>query len=432
MARRSRREEDSRRTELLAIDELFVLKGKGDENTFHAWLYDDRPDCCPFCDGAEMKVQGHFFRQYADVIRLGESLKIIDLVYEFFKFHCQRDSCRRIFSAKITFASVQDNVTYRLENKIAELVIRGRTYAGVCAEIQEGLSRQAVGQIFNRWTASRADRRKLLAPPRVIAAVTGRTASGEYTLILSCDDGIRVLDVLLGIDSVRVTDALRRYGQGVSACVITDCDPTVFAAAEEALPKALHIVPAEMWFRQVREDFRDYSRSSLRWVPVARKEEHLMAPPPRGQEAYPLDLRRIFEARPGLKEPYKDYHYLEDAVTNREVRWAQEELDAWPEGLDADFRRSMETSLLQYQVYRPYIHSQEENRDLVPENLLSATDQLEFQLGRRHVFSENVLRALLLFSLNADLDRWTGVPIEDLINHLDSMSETGKGDYDYE
>ena len=106
MARRSRREEDSRRTELLAIDELFVLKGKGDENTFHAWLYDDRPDCCPFCDGAEMKVQGHFFRQYADVIRLGESLKIIDLVYEFFKFHCQRDSCRRIFSAKITFASV--------------------------------------------------------------------------------------------------------------------------------------------------------------------------------------------------------------------------------------------------------------------------------------------------------------------------------------
>ena len=73
MARRSRREEDSRRTELLAIDELFVLKGTGDENTFHAWLYDDRPDCCPFCDGAE-KNAGTLMRAAA-----GGDLKLCGL-----------------------------------------------------------------------------------------------------------------------------------------------------------------------------------------------------------------------------------------------------------------------------------------------------------------------------------------------------------------
>ena len=41
MAKRISRPMDSARTDLLAIEELFVVKGKGDENNFVAWLNDE-------------------------------------------------------------------------------------------------------------------------------------------------------------------------------------------------------------------------------------------------------------------------------------------------------------------------------------------------------------------------------------------------------
>lgn len=433
MARRTHRHEDPARTEILAIDELFVEKGKGNQDFYYTYLYDDIPECCPVCGGKEIKTHNLFSRNYTDYIIENGSPRIITQIYEFYKYRCLNPDCNRVFSADINFATIHDNVTRRLEDKIAEMVISGYSYGGVSSSFQERLSRQAVGQIFNRWVRYRDEQRITSESPQVIGATTGLTDKGEYALIFSCDDGIRVLDILLGIDSDRITASLRRFGKNAVKCILTDCNPTIYAAAKEALPNALHIIPAEMWFRLVRNDFIEYTHPMLRWVPVKNKENAILEPRAPDEMNRSYDMRRIIGARKNLERPYNNFHTLREAITNREIRWFVQELDEWPDSIDPGFREQLTATLIQYNEYRAEITQHQEHPEFVPENLLLATDRLEELIKARRSFSEEALQAAVLYSIETDLKNWQGIPIEKIIVKLTRLQESRKRkEYDYE
>ena len=298
------------------------------------------------------------------------------------------------------------------------------------------LSRQAVGQIFNRWVRERDERRALVKLPEIIGVITGQLKEDKYVLITSCDDGIRILDILLGVDSSRILSSLRRFGSNVSKCILSDCDPTVYAAVKEALPGALHIIPAEMWLKLVREDFTLLSHGIMRWAePRIRKKQELVLAPKVADEQYTsVELKRIFAARPQLKEPYQDYHYLRDLIMNREFSWDITELDQWPEGIDYGFREQLSSTILQYDLYREEISRQQEHPEYVPDNLLSATDRLETVIQTRRSFSDEALRAAVLYSIESDLEHWQGLEIEEVIRKLNELQNGSRrrNNYDYE
>ena len=151
MGRRIRRRWDLDREELLGQPELSVERGKGGPDYFYGWNLDPDVDACPLCGGKVIKMQDLFSKTYKDIINEDGKKRVISLEYGFHKWRCLNDRCRHIFAKEIDFASKYDNVTYRLEEEIASRVMQGHTYGEIFNQLQGSISRQAVGQIFNRW-----------------------------------------------------------------------------------------------------------------------------------------------------------------------------------------------------------------------------------------------------------------------------------------
>ena len=184
MARRVARRWDEERTELLGQNELFVQEGKGGERYFYAWLQEPEVESCPLCSGKAIKMQDLFSKTYQELIHKGDDSAVVTLEYGFHKFRCLNHECRHIFAKDIHFASKYDNVTYRLENEIARLVMSGLSYGDISDQLQSSITRQAVGQIFNRWVRKKDELRKMQSPPSCIAIISGLTDKDRYTLIL--------------------------------------------------------------------------------------------------------------------------------------------------------------------------------------------------------------------------------------------------------
>lgn len=127
MAKRIVRRWDEERTELLGQRELFVQEGKGGEYYYYAWLQEPEVETCPLCSGKAIKMQDLFSKTYQELIRKDDGSAVVTLEYGFHKFRCLNNECRHVFAKEIHFASRNDNVTYRLENEIARLVMSAMT-----------------------------------------------------------------------------------------------------------------------------------------------------------------------------------------------------------------------------------------------------------------------------------------------------------------
>lgn len=157
-------------------------------------------------------MQNLFSKTYQELIRKDDSPTVVTLEYGFHKFRCLNSECRHIFAKDIHFASRNDNVTYRLENEIARLVMSDFSYGVISAQLQSSITRQAVGQIFNRWVRKKDELRAVQSSPSNIAIISGLTDRDRYTMILNLSDGIKVYDVLYGVQSLDIAAALRRMG----------------------------------------------------------------------------------------------------------------------------------------------------------------------------------------------------------------------------
>ena len=379
MARRVARRWDEERTKLLGQNELFVQEGKGGERYFYAWLQEPEVESCPLCSGKAIKMQDLFSKTYQELIHKGDDSAVVTLEYGFHKFRCLNHECRHIFAKEIHFASRHDNVTYRLENEIARLVMSGLSYGAISDQLQSSITRQAVGQIFNRWVRKKDELRKMQSPPSCIAIISGLTDKDRYTLILNLDDGIRVYDALYGVQSSDIAFAIRRIGSGNIKTVLTDCDPIIVETVKDYLPSANHIIPVHFWFKLVSDDFAAFAHDRIKWCTVRDKDDLVLKPVSdlgfRGG-----NLERLFQERPSIVAPHKNYNDLRGIINRRDEMWVFEELREWIADLDPDFNACLSTTIERLDLLNEEIEAHVHYRELVPEQMFTLTEELEHHM----------------------------------------------------
>ena len=429
MARRIVRRWDEERTELLGQNELFVQEGKGGEYYYYAWLQEPEVETCPLCSGKAIKMQDLFSKTYQELIHKGDGSAVVTLEYGFHKFRCLNSECRHIFAKEIHFASRNDNVTYRLENEIARLVMSDLSYGAISDQLQSSVTRQAVGQIFNRWVRKKDELRTVQSSPSNIAIISGLTDRDRYTLILNLDDGIRVYDALYGVQSSDIAAVIRRIGPENIKSVLTDCDPTIVETVKDYLPSADHIIPVHYWFKLVLDDFAVFAHDRIKWCTVPDKD-CLILQPETDLGFRVGNLERLFLERPTVKTPHKNFNDLRELINRRDEMWVFEELVEWIEGLDPNFKAELSTTIDRLYLHREEIEAHIQHRELVPEQLFTLTEAMENHISNMRTFSAEVLRARMLYSADADLPNWSGVPISDVLTALDTLN--GGNRYEYQ
>lgn len=417
MGRRIRRRWDLDRAELLGQPELSVERGKGDPDHFYGWNLDPDVDACPLCGGKVIKMQDLFSKTYKDIISENGKKRVISLEYGFHKWRCLNDRCRHIFAKEIDFASKYDNVTFRLEEEIANRVMQGHTYGEICNQLQEKITRQAIGQIFNRWVRKKEELRKLQSTPSRLAIISAVTEKDRCVLFLNLDDGVRILDVLYGVNSAEIAAVIRKLDTAKVRTVLTDCEEIIVAAAKDFFPGAVHIIPVELWFRLVTADFEAFSHEVLKWCAVRGKDYKIMIPK---AVLGPMvaDLEEIFDSRPAIRQPYEDYNTLREIISNRDELWVYDELLEWCASIDSDFGDYLSVTIMQLEHYRQEIENHSHYREEVPEPLSRLVNWLENDLRSMRFFSTEGIKAKLLYGVQADLEHWTGIPIGGVLESL--------------
>ena len=426
MAKHALRQEDEERTELLGQDELFVEKGEGNDIYYTAWLHDPEIECCPHCESDAVKTQGLFSKTYLDLVSDGQKKKVIQLEYEFYKYRCLNKDCGHVFSKPIHFASRRDNVTFRLENEIAQRVLNGASYAQVANQLSGSISRQAVGQIFNRWVRKKEAFRKTEMLPSRLVILSGKTDKDQYTIFLNLDDGLRVYDIVYGVSSADIAAVLLKDGVPNVQTVLSDCNPIVVDAIRGYLPNALHIIPVEYWYSLVSADFAEFAHEKLKWSSVKDKDTLIMTP--EGELGYRVsDLQRLLDTRPGIKPAYEDFNRLQTIITRRDEMWVYQELEEWLDSADPEFQEVMSVTRVQLETCKQQIAAHVEHRELVPERLYVLTSRLESLISSMRTFSDEVLKARILYTVEADLEHWCGVPLDDVLAVFDQQVHNNGG-----
>lgn len=418
MARHIFHQKDAERTELLDQQELFVERGEGNERYFKVWPYEPDVDGCPFCKGSAVKTQNYFSKVYFDVISEENKKRVVQIEYTFRKFRCMNPHCGRIFPKAIQFADCRDHVTKRLENEIIHLVINGNTYAQISMKLQNSISRQAVGQIFNRAVRKKEALRKSSNLPFSLAILSGKTDKDLYTLFLNLDDGIRIYDIVYGVSSADITSVILRNGQPNVQMVLSDCNPTIVDTIQSYLSNSLYIIPVEYWFSLVSADFAEFAHEKLKWSSVKDKDALIMLS--EGELGYRVsDLQRLLITRPSIRQAYSDYNRLRNIITRRDEMWVYHELEEWIDSVDPEFKEALSTTRFQLTSYATQISAHVEHRELVPERLYGLTSRLEELLSDMRTFSDEVLKARVLYAVESDLNVWRGVPLDEVIASLE-------------
>lgn len=265
--------------------------------------------------------------------------------------------------------------------------------------------------------AKKEDLRKTEFFPSKLAILSQKTDKDSCIIFLNLDDDIRIYDIVYGVSSAALAAVLLKNGVPNVQTVISDCNPIIVDAIRGYLPKALHIIPVEFWFSLVADDFNEFAHKKLKWGNV--KDKYTLIMLPQRELGYRVsDLHRLLESKPGIKPAYNDFNRLRNIITRRDEMWVYQELEEWLNSADAEFQEALSATKLQLETYRHQIAAHVEHRELVPENLFILTSQLGELLVHTHIFSDEVLKARILYAVESDLEHWRGVPIIDVITTL--------------
>lgn len=432
MPKRRARLWDESRTKLLAHPELFVQEGKGNDRHYQVWLQEAEVEYCPVCRGKVIKVQNLYSKTFIDCIRVDDSLHAIFMDYNFYKYRCLNTDCGHIFAKVIKFATGDDRVTGRVEDEVARLVIRGISYEAISLYFSGYITKQAVGQIFNRWIHRKEDTRRMQNTPKSLAIISGKTDQSQYVLFLSLDDGIRVFDVIYGVDSANIIATVRKLDIPTVQTVLFDGDSVISGVIKDYFPEARHVIPVDYWVKQVSLDFSSFAHGILKWSTVSDKERLIL------KDSSELGYRRadietLFKTRPAIQRPYEQYQKLRRITSRRDMLWVYDELTEWVESVDGEFREELGVCEILLKFYHEEIEGHANYRELVPDNFYRQTEELQEHVVATRTFSEEVLKARMLYATPTDLSNWRGIPIEDVIETLKSVNrKTGGKKYDYE
>ena len=95
--------------------------------------------------------------------------------------------------------------------------------------------------------------------------------------------------------------------------------------------------------------------------------------------------------------------------------------------LDLVSEGEMSATKFQLETYKQQIAAHVEHRGLVPERLHALTSRLENLISSMRTFSDEVLKARILYTVEADLEHWSGVPLDDVLAVFDQQVHSNGG-----
>ena len=172
-----------------------------------------------------------------------------------------------------------------------------------------------------------------------------------------------------------------------------------------------------------------FAHDRIKWCTVPDKDSLILQP--ETDLGFRVgNLERLFLERPTVKTPHKNFNDLRELINRRDEMWVFEELVEWIAGLDPDFKDDLSTTIARLYLHRAEIEAHVQHRELVPEQLFTLTEAMENHISNMRTFSAEVLRARMLYSADADLPNWSGVPISDVLTALDTLN--GGNRYEYQ
>ncbi len=422
MARTRHRIYDSERTEQLALDELFVEKIPEQSSNMVVWNQSSPPHRCPYCGCSALKTHNHFTKNYLDLLP-GESTPRT-LEYNFYKYRCLNPACKKIFAIPIEFATVNDRVTHRLENQIVQWIIEGNAYRQIVEKLHEQLTQPAVGQILNRWVKEKGASRRVSSPPSKLAVISGALNWNHesYAAFLNLDDGIRIFDIVFRPGSSDIYSVLNQIGLEHIKLILSDCNPIITGAILGCCPKTPYVIPVDYWFEMVARDFQKFSHEIISGSQVPDKYNLIMLQPDTLGSFRADSLDRLFRDRPNIIKPHQSYNSLRKIISRRDEMWIFKELEDWVDALDSAMKDGLQPSILSLHELQKPIEEQLHYRDEIPDRLYYMTSRLEELLSEKQfrTFSDEILKARVLYSTKNSLAHWTGAPIQDVISALQS------------
>ena len=114
-------------------------------------------------------------------------------------------------------------------------------------------------------------------------------------------------------------------------------------------------------------------------------------------------------------------------IARRDEMWVYRELEEWVDSTDREFQEALSATKFQLQTYKQQIAAHVEHRNLVPERLFTFTSRLENTISSLRTFSDEVLKARILYSVEADLEHWNGVPLDEVLAVFDQQVHDNGG-----
>ena len=127
----------------------------------------------------------------------------------------------------------------------------------------------------------------------------------------------------------------------------------------------------------------------------------------------------MLNTRPGIKSAYEDYNRLRNIIARRDEMWVYQELEEWLHSVDAEFQEALSATSFQFEKYKQQIAAHVEHRELVPERLYSLSSRLESRISLMRAFSNEFLKARVLYTVAPDLKYWNGVPLDEILATFD-------------
>ncbi len=409
----------------------------GDENTLYVRSTDTTVPLCDRCLQKErlgikpkydcrMKNHDLFEKQFFDIIRKDDgSFKVVTLIYQFYKYRCLDENCATVYQKPISFAREGAHVTRRFEDYLVGLACH-MSYSEISKRLKHTVSKQAVADIIKRWTETRDVERGAIHTPELLGLMKFVADGKDYVIAFdAADPDLRVLDVFPGLQGIVIEAFLRTLNLNELKGVITDCEPVVIQAAENALFNIDIMVSIDAILQQAITDFADLIHEDAMHIENHKKDILKKNPEEAASHDYDTEvIRTVTEKYPRVNMGYTHLNMLR-GILSRD--WDAIDIREWNDNTPDDIKDFFLTSSLYVKEYwekmlRYYMRRNEVSGDLY-KRLLKLNDRINcFKM-----YSEDLFKSRLLYipedyneAVRQD-DQWYGVPYENIIAALKDM-----------
>lgn len=319
----------SRKTEALAIEDLLVLDGEGDDDHFsavHRRYFEKEKIACPACGSTKTRCSKLVKRKFKDIIESGEAFRIVDLHFYQRYFRC--DNCGvSVFPEPISFGEKSVHYTNRLADKLARGTFR-YSYKKVCEKYGVPASTASVGAIMRRQIQQSESKLYPIKTPDMICTVEVPFYGEVYPVILaSYADNTYCVDILRDNSEGAYSHFFKTLDIAKVNVVCIEPNDSLQAAVASCIPKASMVLADECIARLAREAMVEVIRIEGKRLSLKHKKDRLTLHAKHLPDDFTKkQILNVLEGRPLLKSAYTSYQQLFDLL---EDDWNYEMLSEW-------------------------------------------------------------------------------------------------------